>query len=80
MKQICLEAMSRHMKVAGKRQHRFTKDKFCMVNLELILEGYNMPRDKGRKVDVYFDFSVVFDAVFYKHLKSNLERYGQTTR
>lgn len=39
-----------------------------------------MPRDKGRKVDVYFDFSVAFDVVFYQPLKSNLERYVQTKR
>ncbi|GAB0203450.1 mitochondrial enolase superfamily member 1 [Grus japonensis] len=62
LEQILLGAITSQMKhVIGKSQHRFTKDKLCLINAITFYNKVTCSVDVGQAVDiVYLDFSKVF--------------------
>ncbi|CAM5146686.1 unnamed protein product [Natator depressus] len=79
MEQVLKESILKHLeerKVIRNRQHGFTKGKSCLTNLIAFCDEITGSVDEGKAVDVFLDFSKVFDMVSHSILASKLKKYG----
>lgn len=78
VQRVLIEALSGHMdvkKVAGKSQHRFTKDKLCPI--VLYYETIWSMKDGSSSLDIIcLNFSKLFGMVSHNILVDNLVRHG----